>query len=121
MMKLYGEKVSKCCKVPTILVQSREGGFVTQNCSNCGKSRSIRLEELPILYCGECKEQLEAFQNKNYFYRCVNCGFSWELPSIIPHWSKEFDQWIGYGLPSDPNFLSPDLRYRSDDHASQLG
>lgn len=113
---LYGEKKSKCCKVPTILVRSREGGFVTQNCSKCQKPYPIRLQELPTLYCGECKGKLEAYQEQNYFYRCINCGFSWELSSIIPYWNEEFDKWIGYGLPSDPNFHVTFLQRRPVDH-----
>ncbi|MCB9009194.1 MAG: hypothetical protein H6656_17855 [Ardenticatenaceae bacterium] len=113
---LYGEKKSRCCKAPTILVKSREGGFVTQNCAKCEKPYAIPLRELPILYCGACRGQLTAFTDHNYFYRCDNCNFRWELSLLVPYWSEIFDKWIGYGLPSDPNFLAPPTHYRSVDH-----
>jgi hypothetical protein len=109
-----GRYPSSCCQRPTIVVRSREGGFVTQNCSQCGVPKSISEDELPSLTCTRCKVALEAYKAQNYFYRCPACASSWELAKIIPHWSKLFDE-CGYYVDSDGpgaaynEFVRPEL------------
>ncbi len=92
-----------CNNDETLIVKSREGGFVTQNCTQCEKPYSISLEELPDLFCGECDEKLEVFISsltRNYTYRCHECNTSVELASIVPNWQDLFD-YRGFGLDSD--------------------
>ncbi len=40
-LRVSGPHDSHCCKMPTVLVQSMSGGFVTQYCSGCGKFGTI--------------------------------------------------------------------------------
>lgn len=91
-LELYGS-VSRCCFRPSQIVVSRDGGFVSQNCTACGRSRKISLTELPKLVCKHCRRPMKKCVklNKNYAYTCSSCGRSVELRSIIPHWSEEFE------------------------------
>jgi hypothetical protein len=99
-LTLNGKYPSPCCGKPTIIVRSRPGGFVTQNCSQCGLPKSIRLEELPALTCTRCQVALVPFKPKNYFYACPRCKVQWELASLIPPWHELFNE-CGYYLDSD--------------------
>src|SRR5437867_2133242 len=98
---LYGTR-SGCCSSQSLIVRSREGGFVTQNCTNCGKPRSIRAHELPEETCGSCNRALEVYrnQNKNFAYRCKSCGVAHEVASIVPSWEQVFD-YHGYRIETD--------------------
>jgi len=100
-LKLYGS-LSYCHQKPSLIVRSREGGFVTQNCLKCGKPRSLSFTELPELLCGECENDLVPFINAdhNYAYRCPNCDTSFELASIVPWWHEYFP-YMGFGVDSD--------------------
>ena len=40
-VRISGLKESSCCKSPTVLVQSMEGGFVTRNCWKCGHFETL--------------------------------------------------------------------------------
>lgn len=102
-MILHGRYPSLCCNRPTILVRSRVGGFVTQNCSSpkCPEPPSkVVLSDLPVLHCAACKAKLVPFKRQNYFYACENCQLEWELPLMLPHWDELFD-YNGFGLPTD--------------------
>jgi hypothetical protein len=98
---LYG-KDSHCCNADSIIVRSRERGFVTQNCQNCGRPRALHFEELPPLVCGRCQSLLRTHRNfnGNYAYLCPVCGVEVELATIVPHWDELFDR-CGYALESD--------------------
>ena len=100
-LKLYGS-VSYCHNQPSLIVRSREGGFVTQNCLECGQPRSLPFSELPKLYCKECGQQLSPRVNifKNYAYKCSQCCYEFELATIIPKWSEVFE-YHGFPLESD--------------------
>ena len=99
-LELYGS-VSRCCFRPSQIVVSRDGGFVSQNCTGCGRSRKITLTELPELVCKLCRRPMKKHVNlnKNYAYGCSPCARSVELCSIVPHWSEEFQY---SGLAIDP-------------------
>src|ERR1043166_3003788 len=102
MEPLYGSRC-RCQGVPSLIVRSREGGFVTQNCVHTGRPRAIHLQELPDIQCAQCHALMEAFtspETNNYAYRCPKCHRSVELPDIDPHWSERFE-YFGYGLDSD--------------------
>ncbi len=97
-MILYGKHLCRRCNCLRILVRSRKGGFVTQNCVRCEKPQSVHVADLPDLYCGECDEKLEKFQRQNYFYYCEKCAREWELAALIPHWDELFE-YYGYEIP----------------------
>jgi predicted nucleic acid-binding Zn ribbon protein len=98
---LYGT-VSYCHKSPSLIVRSRQQGFVTQNCLECGEPRSLPFDDLPNLSCEGCDLELKRFINerKNYAYACDRCGISFELASLVPHWNKRFE-YHGFALDSD--------------------
>lgn len=102
-LKLYGS-ISYCHQKPSLIVRSREGGFVTQNCLECGKPRTLPFSECPQLLCGGCQNPLELFIDsfKNYAYKCSRCNTSFELATIIPSWEEHFE-YNGFWLDSDYN------------------
>jgi hypothetical protein len=101
LQPLYGS-MSYCHKQPSLIVRSREQGFVTQNCLECGEPRFLPFDELPTLSCESCKSEFTRFKNerKNYAYRCEPCAIDFELASIVPHWNERFE-YHGFGLDSD--------------------
>lgn len=95
---IFSESKSKCCEARQIILRSREGGYVTQNCSNCGKPSSVSICELPD-YCPKCERAAEKVMiDKNYGYKCRNCG-EFEVASIVPSWRDTGFGWQGFGIP----------------------
>lgn len=89
---LYGTDVSGCCKTKTLLVRSRDGGFISQNCLKCGQSGYITQDKLPRLDCDFCGTHLQVkkLDGSNYHYVCDGCGKSWKLADNLPNWSELF-------------------------------
>jgi len=98
---LYGPP-SPCHREPTLIVQSREGGFVTRNCAKCGKPHKLSRKDMPKRYCGQCGLPLTRYQNPrhNFAYRCDQCGISFELADIVPWWYELFD-YHGFAIDRD--------------------
>ena len=93
----------RCHGLPSLIILSREGGFVTQNCVETGHARAIHLHELPQVDCAKCKVVMQPFTNsetKNYAYRWPKCGLAVEVRAIVPHWRDQFE-YFGYALDSD--------------------
>jgi RNase P subunit RPR2 len=101
-MKLNSKYLSYCCKAPQMIVQSRSGGFVSQNCEKCGKSSYISQNELPDLFCKKCSVPLVTGLNiqKNYIYRCPICDREFLVWDLVPNWKEYFEEY-GLGLGSD--------------------
>ena len=99
--ELYGS-TSYCHRTKSIIVRSRQGGFVTQNCVHCGKPRAIKIEELPPWFCELCNMLCERIVNinKNYAYKCPKCKKEIEVAKLVPHWDDLFDEW-GYALEDE--------------------
>jgi DNA-directed RNA polymerase subunit RPC12/RpoP len=90
---LKSETLSKCHSAPSLLVRSRDGGFISQNCLKCGHSSYVSIDQLPKLKCEFCLLiDLEVGKNDdgNYQYKCQGCGRKWNLPEMLPHWSELF-------------------------------
>lgn len=88
---LYTESASSCHGATRIIVQSREGGFVSQNCIVCGDPKYVAARDVPDMRCGRCKTALEhVLVAKNYGYRCPSCGNRWELWRLVPFWHELF-------------------------------
>src|SRR4051794_29674903 len=87
----------RCHSKRSLIVRSRERGFVTQNCVVSGRPRALHMHELPQVDCASCGMSMETFINveNNYAYRCSRCDKSAELASIVPHWSERFE-YFGY-------------------------
>jgi ssDNA-binding Zn-finger/Zn-ribbon topoisomerase 1 len=97
------------CGSSTLIVRSREGGFVTQNCvKECSKPRKLPKKDLPSLICGTCHLPLKPVINgqKNYAYQCIRCGGQWELASLVPSWAERFN-YDGLALDTDPDQGAP--------------
>ena len=97
------------CKHVTrkIIVQSRRGGFVSQDCEACGASRYLPESALPQLTCGKCRRPLAKYRDaySNYAFRCVPCGVQFRLWDFVPSWQElnfDFD-----GLSIDPEYRRP--------------
>jgi hypothetical protein len=98
--KLYSRSSSPCHEVPCVIVRSRSGGFVTQNCEKCETPHPVQLSDLPELRCKQCQVVLEPFINglKNYAYRCSGCNREWEVASLVHSWSELFE-YHGFAIP----------------------
>jgi hypothetical protein len=95
---LYGS-LSWCCNAGSIIVRSRDNGFVTQNCQSCGKPRALQPHEVPDMYCRRCSIRFTKGRDKyrSYLYWCDNCGVEVLLADLVPSWSELFDYW-GYEI-----------------------
>ena len=99
---LYSKTSSKCCRAKALVVQSRPGGFISQNCLRCGKSDYINEDGLPDLECDCCGRilKIEHVDNQNYFYVCQQCNRNWKISDTVPHWSELF-AYSGLAVDSD--------------------
>lgn len=96
---LYGKYPSGCCNSRTIIVRSRPGGFVTQNCEKCGDPKSISDFEFPAAKCTKCKSDMRVvLVRKNYAYKCSQCGREEMIHELVPSWEERFE-YHGYGIP----------------------
>jgi hypothetical protein len=98
---IYSKYLSQCCKSPRLIVRSREGGFVSQDCVECGQARRVRRDELPPLICKQCETSMspEYFQN-NYAYHCSKCSSVYLLFDLVPWWHEKF-QYCGVSTSSE--------------------
>jgi hypothetical protein len=100
---------SRCCNAPSILVRSRPGGFVTQDCLRCGqRSDYVRENDIPDLDCEGCSRFrpntiVPTLKGNNYWYECTGCGRAWEIALIVPIWSDTFE-YAGLAAPGDVAF-----------------
>ena len=89
---LFTKGLSWCCRARRVLVESMPGGFVTQNCTHCGRCRTVLPHELPDRKCEICEAQLvvRMIDGTNYFYACPGCGDHRKLAALLPHYSELF-------------------------------
>jgi DNA-directed RNA polymerase subunit M/transcription elongation factor TFIIS len=89
---LYSTALSECHQSKSLLVRSRDGGFVSRNCLRCGKPSYVSVHQLPELCCDFCDAPLvvRKIDGTNYFYVCDHCGQQWQLSEFLPHWSELF-------------------------------
>jgi DNA-directed RNA polymerase subunit RPC12/RpoP len=92
-LRIPGYSLSKCCRQPTLLVQSMDGGFVSRNCPRCGKPttlpESVFTTKLDLyVACPECKQRMtpQVLPDKNYGYLCRSCRLIIKLASLLPKW-----------------------------------
>lgn len=105
--------VSRCCGQNSLLVRSREGGYVAKDCLECRKSSDYaRLRDIPNLDCANCRQQghrgtVQPFENKsdhgNYWYKCSQCHTQWRLAELLPSWKDIFEE-AGLIAPGDPGW-----------------
>ena len=91
-LRIQANWESECCGIPTLLVQSMDGGYVTRNCSDCGEKATLPnhafLNDIDLwVSCPECRERMEPdMVEKNYAYVCASCGVWIKLASLLPKW-----------------------------------
>ncbi len=92
-LRLPGRSESWCCRMPTILVQSMSGGFVTRSCSRCGKKETLPeavfLGELDLwVACPKCRLRMapRVLEDKNYGYACEDDQLIIRLCDLLPRW-----------------------------------
>jgi DNA-directed RNA polymerase subunit RPC12/RpoP len=102
---LFSRRNCPHCGGRRILVRSRAGGFVTQNCkNNCderrgGKPSLVSIDELPVRLCADCGTEMgTCYVDKNYAYRCGRCGTILTVADLIPPWEKYFNE-DGVAIP----------------------
>ena len=96
-----------------VVVRSRNGGFVTQNCESCGAPHSLSFGDLPACkcHCGTDYAPCKTLMG-NYAYTCPSCNAIVELHTLVPHWNELFD-YHGFGLDTDDiTALPEELRRR---------
>lgn len=91
-LRLSGLSHSRCCGQPTVLVQSKEGGFVTRNCSECGQFDTLPeavFKRLSLwVACPLCQAPMKSgLLFSNYGYQCKNCDIGVRLADLLPRWS----------------------------------
>ncbi len=89
---LISKRLSSCCGYSALVVQSRNGGFVSQDCLKClSTSQLIKASDLPDLVCETCEQALTVrVIDKNYFYVCQRCNDRWMIWSNVPNWRVAF-------------------------------
>jgi len=90
---IFGTRQSPCCTRSMLLVRSRRGGFISQNCIQCGKPSWVNMAELPQILCDHCGTELtvQKVDGQNYFYVCEPCGKQWMLGEVLPDWQELFE------------------------------
>ena len=104
--ELYALSTSKCCGARSLLVWARDGGYVTQGCSKCGKAKSLAPEEIPAIVCDRCQSIMGTTidGHKNYHGVC-SCGHGFPLCQILPQHYFVFSAGPGVAAPGDPSWM----------------
>lgn len=93
-IRIPGGKDCYNCDIPTVIVQSMDGGYVTRNCPRCHSSSSVPekvFRSLPILVaCPECGVHMQprTLPDHNYGYVCDRCDVQIPLFELVPHYSE---------------------------------
>ncbi len=92
-LRIPGRSESPCCGVPTLLVESKPGGFVQRNCSKCNRNFDLPedtfMNELDLWFsCPECKHRMSpsSLVYGTYGYVCQGCNVSIKLSEVLPRW-----------------------------------
>ena len=103
-LHVHSKYLSRCCHSARLIVRSRAGGWVTQNCEQCGDARRVRLDELPELTCTPCGQTMEpGYSFQNYAYHCSKCHSVYRLWDYVPWWNELFE-YCGVATPDERGF-----------------
>jgi hypothetical protein len=95
---------SRCCNARALFVRSREGGYVSKNCTACMKSDYAHKSDFPFF--AHCDREFGVtLIDKNYHYRCPACGITIAVPDNVPMWSELFP-YDPLVAPGDPGWSS---------------
>ena len=101
-MKIISTEVSPCCGADAQIVRSREGGFISRNCTLCGERAYVKPRQIPQLPCSKCSSKLTVakLDGSNYFYLCSGCGWNRPIASLVPDW-REVSEYHGLAAYGD--------------------
>ena len=95
-VRVRGVRVSACHSQPTWIVRSKEGGFITENCSECGKHTTLSRKgfyDLDIcVACPQCANVMSKImlpkdkKAANYSFACEPCGIFIRFADVLPDW-----------------------------------
>jgi len=96
-MRIVGPRHSECCDKATLLVESsKEGRYVTANCSKCNERGYLTEDEFRQLKlwvsCPRCNNKMEAtmienkFKKRIYIYHCIQCNINLPFSALLPRW-----------------------------------
>jgi hypothetical protein len=99
-VRIRGPRPSECHGSPTLLVQSMTGGFVSANCSACGKKQTLGKADFFNLFlwvsCPRCRARMEPEMLSrvngacqlagNYGYKCDKCQIYILFADLLPRW-----------------------------------
>ena len=99
---LYGKYKSPCCGGPQLIVRSRDGGFITQNCETCERPHLINAVEIPAVECEPCSKPMEICTDGygTYQFRCPNCKKRTYVYELVPWWHERF-KYYGVATPNE--------------------
>lgn len=94
MVHLYGSNCS-CHDKPSLIVQSRKGGQVSQNCVVTGRPRKVTKDQLPEWSCKKCGHACEKSQDRysTYIYVCTHCKAVVKIADLVPDWDDYFEEY----------------------------
>lgn len=91
-VRVPGHSTCGICNEPTVLVQSRDGGYVTRSCPKCAYYHPLPepiFRKLDLwVACPKCKGRMEPdiLPDKNYGYVCHLCNVSIALFELLPRY-----------------------------------
>jgi len=90
----YARGSSACCGAGLMIVRSREDGFVTKNCTACGKPEYLRIRDFPNVPCPFCSRPFvsQRLDGTNYHFVCLACEKQVKVADVAPEWSEKFQR-----------------------------
>ena len=92
-LRVQGLSDFSSCGAPTLLVESKQGGFVQRNCSKCNQNfdlpTNVFLNELDLWFsCPECKQRMTPSHlvYGTYGYVCESCNVGIKLSEVLPRY-----------------------------------
>ena len=101
---LFSRRNCPHCGGARIIVRSRDGGFVTQNCmKNCdrkgGRPSLVTPADLPVRQCSTCGVDMSVWLiGNNYAYKCPQCDRTLMVHELVHPWQKYFRE-DGVAIP----------------------
>ena len=107
-IRLIAPRRSHCCGRAMLIVQSKEGGFVTADCSKCNRQTTLSEGEFKALNvwvgCPECNSRMlpdlvpaSSQREINYGFKCEHCDLYIWFSDLLPHWEDVFPAVNGSG------------------------
>ncbi len=95
-MVILSYRLSRCCGAPMRILRSMPGGFVSQNCVECGQRELVSPEDIRERICPSCFDSVSRLALMsvhinglgNYAYFCDLCGLTEQVSELVPHYTE---------------------------------